>query len=93
MIRTLAFQLAARLPDYRHALLRMLRAHDPDGQETAGKSAPALFGFLLAEPLRGRLRCVTRQSAGGVQILPSRMISRRSGPARRQLVEGLAGWH
>jgi tetratricopeptide (TPR) repeat protein len=53
VIRTLAFLVATRLADYRHALLRMLRAHDPDGQETAGKSAPALFGFLLAEPLQG----------------------------------------
>ena len=53
VIRTLAFLIATRLPGYRHALLSMLRAHDPDGAETADKSAPALFSFLLAEPLGG----------------------------------------
>ena len=51
VIRTLAFLIATRLPGYRLALLSMLKRHDPDGQETAAKSAPALFSFLLAEPL------------------------------------------
>ena len=51
VIRTLAFLTAARLPGYRHALLTLLRAQDPDGTETFGKGAPALFHFLLAEPL------------------------------------------
>ena len=52
IIRTLAFQAATRLADYRAALLRKLELHDRDGQELAKKSAAELFEWLLVEPLR-----------------------------------------
>jgi hypothetical protein len=52
VVRTLAFQAAARLPDYRVPLLDLLRERDPDGTELAAKDAVGLFRFLLTEPLR-----------------------------------------
>src|SRR5207344_806126 len=64
VLRTLAFLLATRLPDYRRRLLDRFRRHDPDGQELDRKGAVAMFHWLLAEPLnlidggRRRDRCV-----------------------------------
>jgi tetratricopeptide (TPR) repeat protein len=52
VLRTLAFQIATRLPDYRRLLLDRLLRQDPDGTELARKSPAALFDWLLAEPLR-----------------------------------------
>src|SRR5262249_24408512 len=56
VIRTLAFQVATRLPDYRRLLLDGLRRRDPDGTETLrlGNSSE-LFYQLLAQPLH---RCI-----------------------------------
>jgi len=60
-VRTLAFQLAQRWPDYRIRLLNALGLFEGSGQisiEEAlgrfeGKSADDLFLFLIAEPLTG----------------------------------------
>jgi hypothetical protein len=51
VIRTLAFQIATRLPDYRRLLLERLQNQDPAGEEVRRKSPAALFSFLLIEPL------------------------------------------
>ena len=45
--RPLAFQLAARLPDYRKLLLTL-----PEIAELDRKDAAELFDYLLANPLR-----------------------------------------
>ena len=64
VLRTLAFLLATRLPDYRRRLLDRFRRHDPDGHELDRKGAAAMAHWLLAEPLalidggRRRDRCV-----------------------------------
>ena len=50
VIRTLAFQIARRLPDYRRRLLKALDR--PDLERVWGKTAAALFAFLIVEPLR-----------------------------------------
>lgn len=47
VIRSLAFQLAARLPDYRKLLLTL-----PEITELDRKTAAELFDYLLANPLR-----------------------------------------
>jgi len=52
ILRTLAFQVATRLPDYRLHLLRKLKLHDPDGGVVIEKEPAALFEWLLLEPLR-----------------------------------------
>ncbi|HUD59697.1 MAG TPA: TIR domain-containing protein, partial [Acetobacteraceae bacterium] len=51
ILRTLAFLIAARLPDYRRRLLDKLHTQDADGAELARKGAVAMFNWLLAEPL------------------------------------------
>ena len=64
MLRTLAFLLATRLPDYRRRLLDRFRLHDHTGEELKRKGPVAMFHWLLAEPLqlidggRRRDRCV-----------------------------------
>ena len=52
VLRTVAFQIATRLPDYRRLLLDRLKNQDLDAEKLDGKSAAALFDLLLAEPLR-----------------------------------------
>jgi hypothetical protein len=52
VFRTIAFQIATRLPDYRRLLVDRLNTQDPDGKEMDRKSAAALFDWLLSEPLR-----------------------------------------
>jgi hypothetical protein len=52
VIRTLAFQIATRLPDYRRFILDRLKTRDSAGNELARKSPAALFASLLVEPLR-----------------------------------------
>ena len=47
IVKTLAFHLAARLPDYRKLLLTL-----PEIGQLDRKTAPELFEYLLAEPLR-----------------------------------------
>ena len=51
-IRTLAFQVATRLPDYRGLLLERLRRDDPDAARIEKMDASSLFDSLLAQPLR-----------------------------------------
>jgi tetratricopeptide (TPR) repeat protein len=51
ILRTLAFQVATRLADYRALLLHRLRRDDPDGAELARKTASELFDWLLVQPL------------------------------------------
>jgi hypothetical protein len=51
VLRTLAFQVATRLPDYRRLLLDRLKR--PDAASELSRMTPAaLFAFLLVEPLR-----------------------------------------
>jgi tetratricopeptide (TPR) repeat protein len=52
VIRTLAFQMATRLPDYRRLILEKLRTQDPTGNELANKSPTGMFNYLIIEPLR-----------------------------------------
>ena len=47
VVRSLAFQLATRLPDYRKLLLTL-----PEIAQLEGKNASELFDYLLANPLR-----------------------------------------
>src|SRR5262249_29434962 len=51
VIRTLAFQIASRLPDSRSRLLHRLEQHDPNGEELPRQGAADLFHSLLVEPL------------------------------------------
>ena len=51
VLRTLAFQVATRLPDYRRLLLDRLVKQDRDGTEILRKSPAALFDWLVAEPM------------------------------------------
>ncbi len=50
VIRTLAFLIATRLPDYRAALIKA-RSRDPKGVRIEKMGALALFDALLSEPL------------------------------------------
>jgi tetratricopeptide (TPR) repeat protein len=60
VVRTLALQIATRLPDFRRPLLDLLARQDPDGKRLDTMEPVPLFRFLLAEPLRlidgGRVR-------------------------------------
>jgi tetratricopeptide (TPR) repeat protein len=51
VLRTLAFLIGTRLPDYRRAILDKLRIHDPAATELLAKGPVPLFNWLLAEPL------------------------------------------
>jgi tetratricopeptide (TPR) repeat protein len=51
VLRTLAFQIATRLPDYRRLLLERLVKQDRDGTQVLRKSPAALFDWLIAELL------------------------------------------
>jgi hypothetical protein len=51
VLRTIAFQIATRLPDYRRLLSERFHQQDPLGLELNRKSVAALFDWLLAEPL------------------------------------------
>jgi hypothetical protein len=51
VLRTLAFQIATRLPEYRGELLTLLRDRDPDGAEMARRGPADLFHFLLLQRL------------------------------------------
>jgi hypothetical protein len=52
VLRTIAFQIATRLPDYRQLLMDRFRKQDPDGKDLDHRSVAGLFDWLLAEPLR-----------------------------------------
>ena len=47
-IRTLAYQLASRLPDYR---IKLLRGQQVDSETVQKKTADDLFAYLITEPL------------------------------------------
>jgi tetratricopeptide (TPR) repeat protein len=51
LVRSLAYQLATRLPDYRARLLNSVAIQRPDTQQ--GKDAGSLWGELIAAPLMG----------------------------------------
>jgi tetratricopeptide (TPR) repeat protein len=51
VLRTLAFQVATRLPDFRRLLLDRLVKHDRDGTEVLRRSPAALFDWLVSDPL------------------------------------------
>jgi tetratricopeptide (TPR) repeat protein len=53
VIRTLAFQIASRLPDYRRFQLAALTREDDVKAELARKTPAALFDWLIAEPAKG----------------------------------------
>ena len=55
VLRTLAFQIATRLPDYRRLLLHRIERQDPSGTELLRKSPLDLFNWLLSEPLASGL--------------------------------------
>lgn len=80
IVRTLAFQIATRLPDYRKLLLTL-----PEITELDRKNPSELFDYLLADPLRhaidgGRERCLIVIDA----------LDEASGEGRNELVEMLA---
>ena len=52
VLRTLAFQAATRLHDYRALLLGRLKVEDPKETEIGNKTAAELFDWLLVQPLR-----------------------------------------
>src|ERR1700693_1066459 len=47
VLRTLAFQIATRLPDYRRLLLHRIERQDPSDTELHRKSPLDLFNWLL----------------------------------------------
>ena len=51
VLRTLAFQVATRLPDFRRLLLDRLMKQDQDGTEVLRRAPAALFDWLVADPL------------------------------------------
>lgn len=55
VLRTLAFQIATRLPDYRRLLLHRIERQDPSDTELLRKSPLDLFNWLLSEPLASGL--------------------------------------
>ena len=52
VVRTLAFQIATRLPEYRSLLLDRLNQEDPEGERIAAMEPGPLFSFLLGELLK-----------------------------------------
>ena len=52
VLRTIAFQIATRLPDYRRLLVDRFRSQDHDGSNLDRKNGAAIFDWLLAEPLQ-----------------------------------------
>jgi hypothetical protein len=52
VLRTIAFQIATRLPDYRKLLVDRFQKQDPEGSDLDRRSVAGLFDWLLAEPLR-----------------------------------------
>ncbi len=80
IVRTLAFQIATRLPDYRKLLLTL-----PEITELDRKNSAELFDYLFADPLRhaiggGRERCLIVIDA----------LDEAGGSGRNELVEMLA---
>lgn len=87
IIRTLAFQLATRLPDYRKLLLTLPEIAELDRKQTAAE----LFDYLLANPLKlsitgGRERLLIVIDA----LDEAGSASAQGGDGRNELVEMLA---
>jgi hypothetical protein len=80
IVRTLAFQIATRLPDYRKLLLTL-----PELKELDGKNHSELFDYLLADPLRHVIDgCRERY------LIVVDALDEASGDGRNELVEMLA---
>lgn len=81
IIRTLAFQLATRLPDYRKLLLTLPEIAELDRKQTAAE----LFDYLLANPLKLTI-------TGGRErlLIVIDALDEASGDGRNELVEMLA---
>ena len=82
IVRTLAFQIATRLPDYRKLLLKVLEIK---GEEVDRKNSAELFDYLLAEPLRHAID-------GGREryLIVIDALDEVRGKGRNELVEVLA---
>jgi hypothetical protein len=80
IIRTLAFQIAARLPDYRKLLLTL-----PIITELDRKNPAELFGGLLTNPLK---LCVTGGRERYLVVIDA--LDEAGGDGRNELVEVLA---
>jgi WD40 repeat protein len=80
IVRTLAFQIAARLPDYRKLLLTL-----PEITELDRKNPAELFDYLLADPLRHAID-------GGREryLIVIDALDEAGGAGRNELVEMLA---
>jgi hypothetical protein len=80
IVRTLAFQIATRLPDYRKLLLTL-----PEIKELDQKNASELFDYLLAGPLRHAID-------GGREryLIVIDALDEAGGDGRNELVETLA---
>lgn len=81
IIRTLAFQLATRLPDYRKLLLTLPEIKELDSKQTAAE----LFDYLLANPLKLSI-------TGGRErhLIVIDALDEAGGGGRNELVEMLA---
>ena len=81
IIRTLAFQLATRLPDYRKLLLTLPEIAELDRKQTAAE----LFDYLLANPLKLSI-------TGGRErlLIVIDALDEAGGDGRNELVEMLA---
>ena len=82
IVRTLAFQIATRLPDYRKLLLTLPEVKT-DGLDR--KNAAELFDYLLADPLRNAID-------GGREryLIVIDALDETGGDGRNELVEMLA---
>ncbi|HUT34704.1 MAG TPA: toll/interleukin-1 receptor domain-containing protein [Planctomycetota bacterium] len=80
IVRTLAFQIATRLPDYRKLLLAL-----PEITELDRKNPAELFDYLLADPLRHTIE-------GGREryLIVIDALDEAGGSGRNELVEMLA---
>ncbi len=88
IIRTLAFQLATRLPDYRKLLLTLpeiAKLDEPDPITKRPKNESELFGYLLANPLKLSI-------TGGRErhLIVIDALDEAGGDGRNELVEMLA---
>jgi cell division protein FtsA len=81
IIRTLAFQLATRLPDYRQLLLTLPEIKELDRKQTAAE----LFDYLLANPLK-----LTIGGGRERQLVIIDALDEAGGDGRNPLVEMLA---
>ncbi len=81
IIRTLAFQLATRLPDYRKLLLTLPEIAELDRKQTSAE----LFDYLLANPLK-----LTITGGRERHLIVIDALDEAGGDGRNELVEMLA---